>query len=838
MLIGRLFGGLTAGVAALIVAAVVVDRLRLPVDALHAGGLAFALIAVPAVLARRDGQSQPRRAPRVDWRVELTLAGVAAAFAWRLFSPAWPALLPIGNSPDAVHHAALANYIFEHRQLVRDSRAVAVALREFADYPPGFAVLAALAAETWGTLPIWVIYPLTTLTVIAGVLAVALLIVETAPPRVRPLAGLAPLALLFMPDYTLGAVANESYYAQMLAQWLILAAAVVLARQIRRPSAWRWVELILLLLALTFTYTPWLPVALLATLLGLVAQRAPWRHKLVAAGAVVLPIAAVALIYSAARTATGRAVVLIEGSTIRDPLRATGLILPGLALAGFALGWRRPARRVGAALIIAAVLQVAGLWVLWQRGQIAGYTYYKGYYLLALVMVVPIGWLLADGAYTLLRRWPGHWRTWKRLQPALALLLTVGAALMAPALPSLAQAAAYPLSPALVETGLWMRAHGLAEDVEYALRRPGLPAYWLRVGVLNQPRTDAAQALLRESRPSFLLWYLDPFAPRRLLLEQPAPPDVRDGLVVRFQNACCVVLEKTSDYSAALRQLRPLTVRYRTDFVGDKYQIDMQLYDQTNQANLRVRLVVRDGNQAFGAYTLDVPRRPDRTQFLGFALDPRQLNSAGYANQEGFSWTPQAAPARYQVLLQLLLGDTVVRESIIGTCCSAAGRWELAQPQGEWLYFQPPPRKIAPRPPELGLGLGELVDLEGSSVDRVVARLGETVTVRVRWRVRQATGRRYMTFVHLIAADGGAALSVEGEPNGGMAPAWRWQAGDRIDDTWKLQLPPRLRPGKYQVVVGMYDPSTGRRLEGWRRQPYLERFWTDVLTLGTIEVRR
>jgi hypothetical protein len=92
--------------------------------------------------------------------------------------------------------------------------------------------------------------------------------------------------------------------------------------------------------------------------------------------------------------------------------------------------------------------------------------------------------------------------------------------------------------------------------------------------------------------------------------------------------------------------------------------------------------------------------------------------------------------------------------------------------------------------------------------------------------------------VHLVAADGAPALSVEGEPNGGMAPTWRWQAGDQIDDVWRLTLPSRLEPATYQVVVGMYDPASGRHLEAWRRQPYLERFWTNALPLGTVEVRR
>ncbi len=114
-LIGRWFEWGTLTVSALIVAAVLVDALRLPVDALSVGVTA-GFVLLPLV---SGAVMTARRGALLRWRgdvlTEVLLLGVVAVVGWQLLAPAWPALLPIGNSPDAVHHTALANYIFEQR---------------------------------------------------------------------------------------------------------------------------------------------------------------------------------------------------------------------------------------------------------------------------------------------------------------------------------------------------------------------------------------------------------------------------------------------------------------------------------------------------------------------------------------------------------------------------------------------------------------------------------------------------------------------------------------------------------------------------------------------------
>jgi hypothetical protein len=833
--IGQWFEWTTLLVAALMVGAVLVDTLRLSVNAASVGGIA-GLLLVPLiyVAVSRAGRDRLLRW-RGDLLTDVLLLGVVGVLGWHLLAPTWPALLPVGNSPDAVHHTALANYIFEQRQLVRDPEMVSKSLIEMADYPPGFAVLTAVIAEFGATRPVRVIYPLAALTVIAGVLGCALLIVATVPGRVRAVAAAIALAALTMPEYILGAVAYQSYYPQMLAQWLLVTVGYVL---VAREGASRVLHLALLLLALLVAYTTWLPVALVAVTLSLLLQRGGWPQRLWQAGVVVMPVALLALAYSWTRAATGGAVILHEGSTIRDPLGVTGVLLPALALLGVLTAWREPRRQPVLWLIVAAALQVAGLWWLWQRGQIAGYIYYKGYYLLALLLVVPIGWLLTDGVGWMLGRRPSASRVWLAIQVAVV-LVAIGSGLALPGLPSAWEPAEHPLSPALLEAARWVREHGTPDDTDYALQKPGSSAYWVHVGLLGQPRTAAAHALLT-TPPNFLEWYFHPVTTRMLLLEQPVAPEPHLGLAVRFQNACCTVLEKTDQYEAALQELRPLMLSYSASFAEGKQQINLEVFDALNQPDLRVRLVAQGADgQPLATYQLDVPQRAGRVQYLGFAFDPQTLAATGYANNApGSEWPALSdAPGSYRVLLQLLKQDTVVREQDLGTCCIEDGRWQptIVHPHMAWAYFRPPQTSVAA---SRDLTLGQEIGVIAAEVERATVQPDESLTVRLRWQARQTITRRYTTFVQLIAADGNAAVSVEGEPNQGATPTWRWQAGDLIDDVWQLKLPANLQAGQYQVVVGMYDPVSGERLEAWQQHPSVERFWTNALPLGVVEVRR
>ena len=90
---------------------------------------------------------------------------------------------------------------------------------------------------------------------------------------------------------------------------------------------------------------------------------------------------------------------------------------------------------------------------------------------------------------------------------------------------------------------------------------------------------------------------------------------------------------------------------------------------------------------------------------------------------------------------------------------------------------------------------------------------GETVPLRLYWRAAAAPDKQYTVFMHLLDQNGERIVGADAPPVGNYYPTSLWQAGDIIDDDHWLPLPADLAAGEYQVVVGLYDPVSGVRLQ-------------------------
>lgn len=89
---------------------------------------------------------------------------------------------------------------------------------------------------------------------------------------------------------------------------------------------------------------------------------------------------------------------------------------------------------------------------------------------------------------------------------------------------------------------------------------------------------------------------------------------------------------------------------------------------------------------------------------------------------------------------------------------------------------------------------------------------GASQALSLTWRAAAPVRSRYTIFLHLIDPDGRPVAQGDQEPWRGAYPTDAWLRGVPATDAYQLQLPPDLSPGSYQLVVGLYDPATGRRL--------------------------
>ncbi len=115
------------------------------------------------------------------------------------------------------------------------------------------------------------------------------------------------------------------------------------------------------------------------------------------------------------------------------------------------------------------------------------------------------------------------------------------------------------------------------------------------------------------------------------------------------------------------------------------------------------------------------------------------------------------------------------------------------------------------------------VDLEGQvrlvGYDLKPARLkaGHTANVRclrltLYWQAQKQMCSSYTVFAHLLDEDGLLRGQQDHVPGGGTRPTTTWLEGEYVIDEHQITLQEDAPPGPYHLEVGMYEKSSGQRL--------------------------
>lgn len=162
-------------------------------------------------------------------------------------------------------------------------------------------------------------------------------------------------------------------------------------------------------------------------------------------------------------------------------------------------------------------------------------------------------------------------------------------------------------------------------------------------------------------------------------------------------------------------------------------------------------------------------------------------------DRETFRLPPDLPDGRYQLRISLGEGTRHVLGSI-----EVVGRQRLFQ------LPAPPPNRTAVR----FVGGPELL---GWTAKRVGSAPEQRAEITLYWRSAGPLDRDYSVFVHLVAMNRIVAQH-DGQPADGTAPTTGWVPNEYIIDRHRVPLPAGLPPEQLRLVVGMYDPVTGRRL--------------------------
>ncbi len=140
-----------------------------------------------------------------------------------------------------------------------------------------------------------------------------------------------------------------------------------------------------------------------------------------------------------------------------------------------------------------------------------------------------------------------------------------------------------------------------------------------------------------------------------------------------------------------------------------------------------------------------------------------------------------------------------------------------------------PPEQSAAALHELDLVFEDLIALTGFSVDPLVVRPGEKLTVVLCWQALADVREDFTVFVQLIRGRDEIWGQSDHVPRNGQSPTSTWKATALVIDEFEVELSPDAPDGTYEFAMGLYRPATVKRLrlaDG-----------TDTVVLGKIAVR-
>jgi hypothetical protein len=109
--------------------------------------------------------------------------------------------------------------------------------------------------------------------------------------------------------------------------------------------------------------------------------------------------------------------------------------------------------------------------------------------------------------------------------------------------------------------------------------------------------------------------------------------------------------------------------------------------------------------------------------------------------------------------------------------------------------------------------LGNQVRFLGYDLSPPPYRRGETLHLTLYWQATTTIDESYTVFVHLLNKDGIMGGQWDSVPGGGLLPTTNWREGEVITDEYEVPIKAGAPPGEYVIQIGMYEASTGERLE-------------------------
>lgn len=150
---------------------------------------------------------------------------------------------------------------------------------------------------------------------------------------------------------------------------------------------------------------------------------------------------------------------------------------------------------------------------------------------------------------------------------------------------------------------------------------------------------------------------------------------------------------------------------------------------------------------------------------------------------------------------------------------------QLATPQ-RFIQQAEPSRSIMTQ-------FGPVIQFLGYDLPAASVAPGETLYLNLYWHALQPPGENYRAFVHLT--DGTNLWGQQDDNPACRLPTSIWRTGQRGLGQFRLPIKPETPPGRYPLIIGLYQADTLQRL---KITAGAGKIGDDFLWLGDIEVKK
>jgi len=132
---------------------------------------------------------------------------------------------------------------------------------------------------------------------------------------------------------------------------------------------------------------------------------------------------------------------------------------------------------------------------------------------------------------------------------------------------------------------------------------------------------------------------------------------------------------------------------------------------------------------------------------------------------------------------------------------------------------------------QVGTQFGPAILFTGYDLPQTTLAAGDTLNLNLYWQALDTPGQDYRAFVHLT--DGTTLWAQQDDNPACRLPTSIWRQNQRGMGQFRLKISPDTPPGRYPLIIGLYQADTLERLKitGGAGQP-----GDDFLWLGDVEI--